>query len=53
MSKIKCPVCGHICNSRIEFGSHIRRCQAITGDRNFKFNRKKNSKKNSKKKKKK
>ena len=48
MSKITCPVCGHICNGRIEFGSHIRRCQAINGDRNFKFTRRKNSKKKKK-----
>ncbi len=49
MSEIRCPVCGHICKSRIEFGSHIRRCQEITGNKKFKFNQKKNPKRKRKK----
>jgi len=45
--KIRCPMCGHTVNNRIEYGSHIRRCKAIKGDK-FKFNPKKNSKKKKK-----
>ena len=36
MSKIRCPLCGHLCANRIEFGSHIRRCKEADGK--FKFN---------------
>jgi hypothetical protein len=43
MSQIRCPMCGHLCNGKIEFGSHIKRCQEA--DTKFKFNPKKNSKK--------
>jgi ribosomal protein L37AE/L43A len=30
--QIRCPLCGHISHNRIEFGSHVRRCKAMSDD---------------------
>ena len=49
MNIITCPVCGHKCNGRIQFGSHIRRCREINDRRDFKPNKKLNSKRKLKK----
>jgi hypothetical protein len=39
MSQIRCPMCGHLCVNKIDFGSHIRRCKEANSKFDFKSKR--------------